>query len=99
MSHIDAPGSQYILWLILDRPPLNILSIEMLDQLSAAMRKALVSAPRLVVLMGAGERAFSTGVDVHEYLDGLEKEMLRAVAKIARLSPNCRRAGSLRWRW
>ncbi len=30
-----------ILWLILDRPPLNILSIEMLDQLSAAMRGAL----------------------------------------------------------
>src|SRR5579883_1159634 len=69
-----------ILWLILDRPPLNILSIEMLDQLSAAMRRALAQEPRLIVLMGAGERAFSAGVDVRDHLDGREKEMLRAVA-------------------
>jgi enoyl-CoA hydratase/carnithine racemase len=69
-----------ILWLILDRPPLNILSIEMLDQLSAAMRGALAQEPRLIVLMGAGERAFSAGVDVRDHLDGREKEMLRAVA-------------------
>src|SRR5579883_3303313 len=69
-----------ILWLMLDRPPLNILSIEMLDQLSAAMRGALAQEPRLMVLMGAGERAFSAGVDVRDHLDGREKEMLRAVA-------------------
>lgn len=69
-----------ILWLILDRPPLNILSIEMLDQLSGAMRNALEQTPRLVVLMGAGERAFSAGVDVRDHLEGREREMLRAVA-------------------
>src|SRR5579883_3419479 len=56
-----------ILWLMLDRPPLNILSIEMLDQLSAAMRGALAQEPRLMVLMGAGERAFSAGVEVREH--------------------------------
>ena len=68
-----------ILWLILDRPPLNILSTEMLDQLTAAMRQAIKNAPHLIVITGAGERAFCAGVDIHDHLDGREKEMLRAV--------------------
>lgn len=80
MSQIRTRLHKEILWLILDRPPLNILSIEMLDQLSAAMRGAIAQGPRLIVLMGAGERAFSAGVDVRDHLDGREKEMLRAVA-------------------
>lgn len=68
-----------ILWLILDRPPLNILSIEMLDQLTAAMRQAIKSAPHLIVITGAGERAFCAGVDIRDHLNGREQEMLRAV--------------------
>lgn len=80
MSHIRTRLHKNILWLILDRPPLNILSSEMLDQLNVAMRNALKLTPRLVVFTGAGERAFSAGVDVRDHLDGREKEMLRAVA-------------------
>lgn len=68
-----------ILWLILDRPPLNILSIEMLDHLTAAMRQGSKNVPRLMVITGAGERAFCAGVDIHDHLHGREKEMLRAV--------------------
>ena len=68
-----------MLWLILDRPPLNILTIDMLDQLTAAMRDAIEQTPRLVVITGAGERAFCAGVDIHDHLDGRETEMLRAV--------------------
>lgn len=79
MSHIRIRHQNDILWLILDRPPLNILSIEMLDQLTAAMREAIRHKPRLIVMMGAGERAFSAGVDVRDHLEGREKEMLRAV--------------------
>ena len=79
MSHIRIRRQNDILWLVLDRPPLNILSIEMLDQLTGALRDAARQKPRLIVLMGAGERAFSAGVDVKDHLDGREKEMLRAV--------------------
>jgi enoyl-CoA hydratase/carnithine racemase len=79
MSHIRVRRQNNIVWLVLDRPPLNILSIEMLDQLSDALRDAARQKPRLVVVMGAGERAFSAGVDVKDHLDGREKEMLRAV--------------------
>ncbi len=79
MSNVRIRLHNDILWLILDRPPLNILSIEMLDQLTAAMRDAIKHPPHLVVITGAGERAFCAGVDIRDHLDGREKEMLRAV--------------------
>jgi len=79
MSNVRIRLHNEILWLILDRPPLNILSIEMLDQLTAAMHGAIKHLPRLVVITGAGDRAFCAGVDIHDHLDGREKEMLRAV--------------------
>lgn len=79
MSNVRIRLHSGILWLILDRPPLNILSIEMLDQLTAAMHDAIEHSPRLIVITGAGERAFCAGVDIRDHLDGREKEMLRAV--------------------
>ena len=79
MSHIHIRLHRNILWLILDRPPLNILSIEMLDQLTAAMHDVIKHSPHLVVITGAGDRAFCAGVDIHDHLNGREKEMQRAV--------------------
>ena len=79
MSFLRIRHQHTILWLILDRPPLNILSIEMLDQLTAAMREAMKNPPRLIVITGAGERAFCAGVDIKDHLNGREVQMLRAV--------------------
>jgi enoyl-CoA hydratase/carnithine racemase len=79
MSYLHIRHHKDILWLILDRPPLNILNIEMMDQLTAAMRNAIKNPPRLIVITGAGERAFCAGVDIHDHLDGREAEMLRVV--------------------
>ena len=79
MSYLRIRLHKNILWLILDRPPLNILSIEMLDQLTGAMRNAIKTMPRLIVITGAGERAFCAGVDIHDHLEGREAGMLRAV--------------------
>ena len=79
MTNVRIRRHSGILWLILDRPPLNILSIEMLDQLTTAMHDAIERPPRLIVITGAGDRAFCAGVDIRDHLDGREKEMLRAV--------------------
>src|SRR5437763_11518379 len=79
MSYLRIRLHKNILWLILDRPPLNILSVEMLDQLTGAMRNAIKTTPRLIVITGAGERAFCAGVDIKDHLNGREVEMLRAV--------------------
>ena len=79
MPNVQMRRHSDILWLILDRPPLNILSIEMLDQLTRSMRDAIKLPPRLVVITGAGDRAFCAGVDIRDHRDGRDKEMLRAV--------------------
>ncbi len=79
MSNVRIRLQKDILWLVLDRPPLNILSIEMLDQLTAAMHDAIKDPPHLIVITGTGEQAFCAGVDIRDHLDGREKEMLRAV--------------------
>lgn len=79
MPDIRIRHQNNIFWLILDRPPLNILSIEMLDQLTAAMREAIAQRPRLIALIGGSDRVFSAGVDVRDHLHGREREMLRAV--------------------
>lgn len=80
MSKIRTRFFNDILWLILDRPPLNLLSVEMFDQLTAAMRGAIQSRPRLIVLMGAGEQAFSAGIEVDVHQEEPAKELLRAIA-------------------
>ncbi len=79
MSYVRIRLHNGFFWLILDRPPLNILSIEMLDQLTTAMHDAIERPPRLIVITGAGDRAFCAGVDIRDHLDGREKDMLRAV--------------------
>lgn len=79
MSHVRIRLHNGFFWLILDRPPLNILSIEMLDQLTTAMHDSIERPPRLIVITGAGDRAFCAGVDIRDHLDGREKDMLRAV--------------------
>ena len=79
MSNVRLRRHNGFFWLILDRPPLNILSIEMLDQLTTAMHDAIKRPPRIIAITGAGDRAFCAGVDIRDHLDGREKEMLRAV--------------------
>jgi enoyl-CoA hydratase/carnithine racemase len=79
MSHVRVRRHKNILWLILDRQPLNILSTGMLDQLTAAMHEATKHRPRLIVITGAGDRAFCAGFAIQDHLDGREVEMLRAV--------------------
>jgi cyclohexa-1,5-dienecarbonyl-CoA hydratase len=67
----------------LDRPPLNVLTIGMLDDLDAALAQ-LEREPelRLVVLRGIG-RVFSAGVDVGEHLGDSLGPMLDAFARVA----------------
>jgi enoyl-CoA hydratase/carnithine racemase len=56
--------------LVIDNPPLNLLSQPLLDQLENALARLEVADPgevRAVVITGAGERAFSAGSDVKEF--------------------------------
>ena len=66
--------------ILLDRPPLNVMNFSLLRELDAA----LVSCSEdrkvdIVVLAGAGGRAFSAGVDIKDHTRDRVPEMLEVV--------------------
>jgi len=68
-----------------ERPPLNVLDISLLrrldDLLSSCARESAVD---VVVLRGAGERAFSAGVDIRDHTPEKVPEMLDVVHGVVR---------------
>lgn len=72
----------FITW---ERPPLNVLNVSLLSQLDHALRTcADDSGADLVILKGAGERAFSAGVDIRDHTKEKVPEMLEAVHGVVR---------------
>ena len=67
-----------ILWLILNRPPLNNLTTEMLEQITPAMRNAIKHPPSMIVLTGPGEQAFCAGVDLPDDSEAQRVKLLLA---------------------
>ena len=62
--------------IVLNRPPLNIINLEMLDELNAAWSEIEDLKAQVAVISGAGERAFSAGVDVADHASGKIEVML-----------------------
>jgi enoyl-CoA hydratase/carnithine racemase len=67
-----------ILWLVLDKPPFNLLTAEMLEHLAGGLHKAMQVRPRLVVLTGVGEQAFCMGLEG----ESPRAELLEAAQKV-----------------
>jgi enoyl-CoA hydratase/carnithine racemase len=68
----------------LDNPPVNAIDDAMLATIERAL-EALDEATRVLVLRGRGERAFSVGADVREFVDGdgsLAAAIQRTAARI-----------------
>jgi cyclohexa-1,5-dienecarbonyl-CoA hydratase len=69
----------------LDRPPLNVLNLPLLRELSAVLIScAADSTTDVVVLQGAGQRAFSAGVDMRDHTRSKVPEMLQTVHGVMR---------------
>ena len=70
-------------WITLDRPPLNILDISMMQALDAALERAI---PRcdFVIFQGAGPKAFSAGAEVGDHTPERVKKMLSAFHAVFR---------------
>jgi cyclohexa-1,5-dienecarbonyl-CoA hydratase len=64
-------------WIILDRPPLNVLDISMLEELESALSVAAAADASVIVLTGAG-KAFCAGVDVSDHMGERATLMLRS---------------------
>lgn len=70
-------------WITLDRPPLNVLNIEMMRDLGAALDRALPQSD-FVVLRGNGPKGFSAGAEVGDHVPERVGEMLSAFHSIFR---------------
>lgn len=69
MTSIERAERGPVLVLALDRPPVNALDVETLDDLTDALVEARGDDPDAVVLTGAG-RCFSAGADLQRILRG-----------------------------
>jgi cyclohexa-1,5-dienecarbonyl-CoA hydratase len=67
-----------VVHLVIDRPPLNILDLDTIRELNLRLVAAFKEdGVRLVEIRGAGEKAFSAGVEVRDHLPDRAPEMLR----------------------
>jgi cyclohexa-1,5-dienecarbonyl-CoA hydratase len=67
----------------INRPPLNILNSETMIELTMALEKARSdSSIFLVVISGAGDRAFSAGVDIRDHLPDKVSSTLSVFNKV-----------------
>ena len=71
--------------LTLDRPPLNVLDLSLLRELDGVLTTcAQASTVDVVVIRGAGQRAFSAGVDIRDHTRDKVPEMLDVVHGVIR---------------
>ena len=70
-------------WVTLNRPPLNILDIRMMEALDAALQRALPESD-FVVFQGAGPKAFSAGAEIADHTSERVGKMLSAFHAIFR---------------
>lgn len=70
-------------WITLDRPPLNVLDIAMMESLDAALERALPKSD-FVIFQGAGTKAFCAGADVADHTRERVGKMLSSFHAIFR---------------
>ncbi len=71
--------------IMLNRPPINILNIAMMEEIQAALRQAQAAAETRAIVISAAGRMFSAGVDIAEHTPDLMERMLDAFHGIFRL--------------
>jgi enoyl-CoA hydratase len=81
MPHVSLERSEQVAVLKIDRPPANAMSLELLDDVVAALRAVEGDPPRALVLTGR-EGFFSAGVDLKAVPDYGPDEQRRSVEGI-----------------
>ncbi|MEK7709540.1 MAG: enoyl-CoA hydratase/isomerase family protein, partial [candidate division NC10 bacterium] len=71
--------------LVLARPPLNILNIEMMEELNSALERVQALPEVRALVIAAEGKAFSAGVAVEDHLGDRVKPMLEAFHRIFHL--------------
>ncbi|HSF25782.1 MAG TPA: enoyl-CoA hydratase/isomerase family protein [Blastocatellia bacterium] len=79
-KHIIVEVHEGVARLTLDRPPVNVLNIAMLNELNRALKRFIDMPIKLLIITGKG-RAFCAGVDVAEHLPDKAEQMLSTFHK------------------
>jgi len=83
--HIKTELADGVGTITLNRPPVNILNIEMMEEINRALRDFKGEEGLKVLLFRAEGKAFSAGVDVGEHVGDMVKTMIDAFHGMFRL--------------
>jgi cyclohexa-1,5-dienecarbonyl-CoA hydratase len=75
------PGPR-VATIVLNRPPLNIINLKMLDELDAAWSEIEGLGAQVAVISAAGDRAFSGGVEVADHAPGKIETILETFHRV-----------------
>ncbi len=82
-KHILLEKKDLVAKITINRPPLNILDIETLRELNKALKQVKKDdSVSVVTLEGAGDRAFSAGVDIKDHLPEKVDELLETFHEV-----------------
>ena len=84
-QHIRTEMAEGIGTITLNRPPVNILNIEMMEEINGALRNFRDEKGLKVLVFRAEGKAFSAGVDVGEHLGDMVKKMIETFHGMFRL--------------
>lgn len=74
-----------LITITIDRPPLNVLDIPLMEALAAALARAAADPEaKLVLLTATGEKAFCAGVEVADHVPERVERMVQAFGAIFR---------------
>jgi acrylyl-CoA reductase (NADPH)/3-hydroxypropionyl-CoA dehydratase/3-hydroxypropionyl-CoA synthetase len=79
VEQYSAPGGQ-IAQLTLDRPPVNALNAAAYDELDDVLDSLAAEPVDVVILTGAGNRAFAAGADLDEFLAAEDSAAVEEIA-------------------
>ena len=83
LRHVRVDSSR-VARLVLKRPPLNVMNLEMLAEMRRGLEEAARAEPAVLVLAAEG-RAFSAGVDVADHTEDKVARMLETFHGIFRI--------------
>ncbi len=84
-KHIQTELKEGVATLTLNRAPLNVLNIEMMEEINTYFESLLKEKTLKLLVIQAAGKAFSAGVDVGEHLGDLVYKMIEAFHKMFRL--------------
>jgi len=84
-KHIQTEMKEGVAFLTLNRAPLNVLNIEMMEEINACLEGLMKEKSLKLLVFQAVGKAFSAGVDVGEHLGDLASKMIETFHKIFRL--------------